>query len=72
MIGGTEMARRNIATEEMPRIKATLKTFIEVVGDTCALRGLGRGQVPFSRTTNFIVVLNPAEIHLVVDDVVIG
>jgi hypothetical protein len=72
MFGGAEMTRGNVVEPEKGRLVATLTTFRGVLRETCLQIGLPPGQVPFIRPANFVVVLNPDGIHLVVDDVAIG
>jgi hypothetical protein len=72
MFTGAEMTRGNLAGEEKTKVIASLQTLTDIARQTCPQYGLGIGQVPFARPSNFLVVLNPDSIHLVVDDISIG
>jgi len=72
MFGAAEMQRGNLKGPERSQIEAALRTFSAEVREACLTHGLGVGEVPFIRPANFLVVLNPDAVHLVVDDVPVG
>ncbi|MEN6319564.1 MAG: hypothetical protein ABFD82_12505 [Syntrophaceae bacterium] len=72
MFGGAEMTRGNVQGAEHQQLVAALTTFVDVLRQAVFKSGLAPGQVPFIRPVNFIAVINPDTIHLVVDDVPAG
>lgn len=72
MFGGAEMTRGNVPPADHPRLVATLTTFTDVLRQASFSSGLGPGQVPFIRPVNFVAVINPDAIHVVIDDVPAG
>ena len=76
MFGGGEMSYSefigNGDVQGQNRLVATLKSFSDLVHRACFAHDIAVGQVPFARPANFMAVLNPDAIHVVVDDVPIG
>lgn len=72
MFGGAEMTRGNFTGPDQQKLVDVLTTFSDVLRQACFAANLVPGQVPFIRPANFLAVLNPIAIHLVVDDVPIG
>jgi hypothetical protein len=72
MFGGAEMTRGNVQGPEFQRLVGTLTSFCDVLRQATFAAGLGPGQVPFIRPVNFVAVINPDAIHVVVDDVPAG
>jgi len=72
MFSGAEMSRGNLKGQEKTKVVAVLQSLADITRQTCPQYGLGIGQVPFARPANFVVILNPDVIHLVVDDTSIG
>ena len=72
MFGGSVMSSGNLQGEDRALLIATLGAFSTAVTDACRAQNLALGQVPFFRPSNFLAVLNPDAIHLVVDDVPVG
>jgi hypothetical protein len=71
MFSGAEMTRGNLGTDR-DKVKAALTTFSGEVRNACFARRLGIQHVPFARPTNFIAILDPQALHIVVDDVPVG
>jgi hypothetical protein len=72
MFGGAEMSRGNIEVLDQQRLVGALTTFADVLRQATFATGLGPGQVPFIRPVNFVAVINPDAIHVVVDDTPVG
>jgi hypothetical protein len=72
MFGGAEMTRGNVQGADHQRLVAALTTFVDILRQATFGAGLAPGQVPFIRPINFIAVINPDAIHLVVDDIPVG
>lgn len=72
MFGGAEMTRSDVQGPDYQRLVATLTTFADLLRQATFVSGLVPGQVPFIRPVNFVSVINPDAIHLVVDDVSAG
>lgn len=72
MFGGNVTEIANFSDPDLPKMKEALTAFREVVTEACAAAGLGRGQIPFVRPSNFIAVLDIQALHLVVDDTPVG
>jgi hypothetical protein len=72
MFGGAEMTGGNLQGPAQKQLIGVLTTFSDVLRQSCAAAGLGAGQIPFVRPANFVSVLNPDAIRLVVDDISIG
>lgn len=72
MFSGAEMTRGNLPQPDQQNVREALTAFSDVVAEVCAAAGLGRGQIPFVRPSNFVTVLDIQALHLVVDDVPIG
>lgn len=67
-----ETVRGNMAEEDKIKVVATLTNFSEILCDICMKKGIGPGQAPFVRLSNFLVVLDPNALHIIVDDIPIG
>jgi len=72
MFGDTEMTRGNLSEPDRQNVIEALTTFSELVAEACTAGGLGRGQIPFVRPSNFVAVLDIQALRLVVDDTPIG
>ncbi|TKB26481.1 hypothetical protein FCL47_08690 [Desulfopila sp. IMCC35006] len=72
MFGPAEMVKGDLQGQEKIKMVAVLQSLTDITRQTCPQYEIGAGQVPFARLVNFLVVLNPDLIHLVVDDKTIG
>lgn len=72
MFGGAEMTRSDMQPTDQALLIATLTTFSDVVRQECTSIGLMPTHNPFSRPLNFLSILTPNAIHLVVDDISVG
>lgn len=72
MFGGAEMIHGNVQGNDQKRLRDTLEELSNLTRQACPEFGIGIGQNPFAKPSNFLAVLNPNEIHLVVDDLAIG
>jgi hypothetical protein len=72
MLGSAEMTRGNLEGQEKKNVVAVLQSLTDITRQISRQYALGTGQIPFARIVNFLVVLNPDAIHLVVDDTSIG
>ena len=73
MFALTELqSRKNIKDEDLENVMNTLRYFSNAIAEICDEIGIGRGETPFTRPSNFLVVLDINQLHLVVDDVPVG
>ena len=67
MFGGREVVRSDLDVGLQIRTKKALMALSQLVTHSCESAGVGRRKTPFGRASNFIVVLEPDILHLVVD-----
>ena len=72
MFSSAEMARGNLTGDEKRKVDSALRAFGTEVANKFSRYGLTRGETPFVRPANFITVLAPNGLHLVVDNVPVG
>ena len=73
MFASTELQNKNnIRDEDLESVENTLRYFSNTIAEICDRIGIGRGETPFTRPSNFLVVLDINQLHLVVDDVLVG
>ena len=67
MFGGREVVRSDLDVGLQIRTKKALMALSQLVTHSCESAGVGPRRTPFGRASNFIVVLEPDILHLVVD-----
>jgi len=72
MFGGAEMTRGNLSGQDQEKVRKTLEALSTAISNTFPKYGLTRGQIPFVKPANFVVVLAINGLHLVVDNIPIG
>jgi len=72
MFTGGELTRSNMPHEAQQPLEDMLRSFDDQARRACTARGTPSGRTPFGRSANFLAVVTPAVVFLVVDDVVVG
>jgi hypothetical protein len=72
MFGGAEMVRGNFNDEDKEKVSKILRQLSSAIEIEIPNNGLYRGQVPFVKPVNFVVVYSIDFLHLIVDNIPIG